>query len=223
MLRLLRSSGASDRPSARDPSRPGSSTKPTADPLGHLAKLAREGDTGAQRTLLVSLGPALLKVIRGVLGATNPDVEDALQEAMVAVHLALPGFRGECTTVHFACRIAIQTALNARRRAGYRLRWTPSHAPEELATLAFDDRSPADLAAAAQRREGLRRLVSELPAPQAEALTLHTVLGYTIEETAAVAAAPVNTVRSRLRNALAKLRLRIESDDSLGEAIGGKP
>jgi RNA polymerase sigma-70 factor (ECF subfamily) len=165
----------------------------------------------------------MLRVIRGVLGAAHSDVEDTLQDAMVALHLALPGFRGECTTMHFACRIAVQTAMNARRRDGYRKRHTPSSAPEEVAHLARDDRSPADAVQADRRRRQLRSLVSELPEPQAEALALHAVLGYTIEETAAVTAAPVNTVRSRLRNALAKLRARIESDGALRETVKGEP
>jgi RNA polymerase sigma-70 factor (ECF subfamily) len=191
--------------------------------LAELSALARSGDPAAQRTLLVAVGPSMLRVIRGVLGATHPDVEDTLQDAMVALHLALPGFRGECTTQHFACRIAVQTAMNAKRRAGYRTKHTPAHEPGELAHLAHDDRSPAELLAADRRRDGLRQLVSELPEPQAEVLALHTVLGYTIEETAAVTAAPVNTVRSRLRNALEKLRSRLEADLELDDLIRGLP
>jgi RNA polymerase sigma-70 factor, ECF subfamily len=194
-----------------------------SEPLAELAALCRAGDAGAERTLLVAVGPSMLRVIRGVLGATHPDVEDTLQDSMVALYLALPGFRGECTTLHFACRIAVQTAMNARRRHGYRAKHTPSSSPEELAHLARDDRSPAELVAADRRRNGLRLLVSELPEPQAEVLALHAVLGYTIEETAAVTAAPVNTVRSRLRNALAKLRARLEGDASLSEMVRGEP
>jgi RNA polymerase sigma-70 factor (ECF subfamily) len=214
MLRLL---SPASRPgeSAVEPQRETSDARePNAsEPLAELAALCREGDAGAQRTLLVAVGPAMLRVIRGV--------EDTLQDSMVALHLSLGGFRGECTTTHFACRIAVQTAMNARRRAGYRTRHTPNSPPEELAHLARDDRSPADLVAADRRRQGLRSLVAELPEPQAEVLALHAVLGYTIEETAAVTAAPINTVRSRLRNALAKLRLRVESDHALRETIEG--
>jgi RNA polymerase sigma-70 factor (ECF subfamily) len=165
----------------------------------------------------------MLKAVRGVLGSTHPDVEDTLQESMVALHFALSGFRGECTTLHFACRVAIQTAMNARRSAGYRLKHTPSCAPEELAHLARDERSPAELLLAERRREELRRLVAELPELQAEVLTLHSVLGYTIEETARVTAAPINTVRSRLRNALAKLRERLRADRALLELLKAEP
>lgn len=222
MLRLLSPASRPGESGAERPREASEAREPNAsEPLAELAALCREGDAGAQRTLLVAVGPAMLRVIRGVLGANHPEVEDTLQDSMVALHLSLGGFRGECTTTHFACRIAVQTAMNARRRAGYRTRHTPNSPPEELARLARDERSPADVVAADRRRQGLRSLVAELPEPQAEVLALHAVLGYTIEETAAVTAAPINTVRSRLRNALAKLRIRVESDPALRETIEG--
>ena len=201
MLRLLRSPDV-ERGRGGEPARPD-------DPLRALGAAAVQGDVEAQRTLLVAIGPPLLRVVRGVLGSAHTDVEDTLQEAMVAVHLALPGFRGECTTLHFACRVAAQTAMNARRRAGYRSRHTPSMPPADLIELARDERSPAELTAAARRREALRELLCELPDAQAEVLGLHALLGYTVEETAAAVEVPPNTVRSRLRNGLAKLRERV--------------
>jgi RNA polymerase sigma-70 factor (ECF subfamily) len=192
------------------------------DPLAALARAAAGGDRDASRTLLVMLGPALLGTVRGVLGVRHPDVEDVLQETMTAVHAALPGFRAECRTVHFACRVAAQTAMNARRRAGYRTRITPSAAPEEVADLARDERSPADAHAANERREALRGLLDELPFTQAEALALHVVLGYSVDETAAATGTPRDTVRSRLRTALVALRKRVESDGALLELLGDR-
>jgi RNA polymerase sigma-70 factor (ECF subfamily) len=193
------------------------------DPLRALAAAASAGDREAQRTLLVAIGPSLLRVVRGALGNAHPDIEDTLQDAMVAVHLALPGFRGECTTLHFACRIAVQTAMNARRKAGYRSRHTPSAPPLDLVDLARDDRSPAQLVEAARRREALRQLLGDLPAVQAEVLALHTLLGYTVEETAAATQVPVNTVRSRLRNALARLRERVQGNLLLRDTSEEEP
>jgi RNA polymerase sigma-70 factor, ECF subfamily len=180
------------------------------------------GDATAQRTLLVALGPALLRVIRAVLGSKHPDVEDALQEAMVGIHGALAGFRGESTITHFACRIALKTALKVRRYAAYRKQTTlagkGAHI-EELAIAFAPDSSEA--LAATERREILRELLCELPTAQAEVLGLHTMLGYSIEQTAAVTGAPVNTVRSRLRNALAALRDRVNADETLLELLRG--
>jgi RNA polymerase sigma-70 factor (ECF subfamily) len=190
-----------------------------ADPLKSLVSAATGGDENAERTLLVTLGPALLRAVRGVLGGSNPDVEDALQDSMAALHAALPRFRGECGTLHFACRVAVQTALNARRRASYRNRHTPSVSPDELSELAADERSPAEAQAAASRRDALRRLLDELPPVQAEALVLHVVLGYSIDETARATDSPRDTVRSRLRTALGALRARVGADGALLEIL----
>jgi RNA polymerase sigma-70 factor (ECF subfamily) len=193
-----------------------------ADPLRGLAAEALGGNPRAQRTLMITLGPPILRVVRGVLGAGSPDVEDVVQEAMVALYGALAGFRGECKMIHFACRIAVQIAMNARRRAGYRQRHTPVVPSDELAELARDELSPAALLASARRREIMRELLGELPPPQAEALALHIMLGYSVAETAAATGAPSNTVRSRLRGALAALRERVQSDSALLEVMKGE-
>jgi RNA polymerase sigma-70 factor, ECF subfamily len=211
MLRLIRSSAPQGTPD-QAPAR-------AEDPLRKVALAAAQGQREAQRTLLVAVGPAMLRAARGVLGSAPQEVEDTLQEAMVALHLAIGGFRGECTTLHFACRIAVQTAMNARRRAGYRRRHTPSVPPEELSAMACDLRSPAEQLAAGRRRETLRQLLCELPEAQAEVLAFHSVLGHTVEETATALGAPIDTVRSRLRNGLAKLRTRVAGDTGLLEAM----
>jgi RNA polymerase sigma-70 factor (ECF subfamily) len=191
------------------------------DPLLTLARSAARGETEAQRTLLVMLGPALLGVVRSVLGVTHPDVEDTLQEVMAAVHHALPSFRGECRTVHFACRVALRTAMNARRRAAYRARYTQSTPPEALNDHAHDELSPADAHGASERREALRRLLDDLPAVQGEVLALHVVLGYSVDETAEATGVPRDTARSRLRAALNALRQRVAGDEALLEILGG--
>ncbi len=210
MLRLLRSAAEPEAP--REPS----------DPLRDVVTRAAAGDGRAQRTVLVTVGPAVLKVVRLVLGARHPDVEDAFQEAMVAVHGALRDFRGECSTTHFACRVALHTAMNVRRRTGYRLRITPSATPEVIEQhgggIAPDERF-----AARRRSEALRELLLELPPPQAEVLALHTMLGHTVQEVARTLDVPVDTVRSRLRAALAKLRARVQSDRHLRDALRGAP
>jgi RNA polymerase sigma-70 factor (ECF subfamily) len=114
----------------------------------------------------------------------------------------------------------VQTALSARRHARYRSRHTPIVSPEEVADLACDDRSPADARAAAERLQAFRLLLEELPEPQAEALVLHFVLGYSIGETAAAQRVPLNTARSRLRTGISRLRDRVQGDPSLVAVLG---
>ena len=208
MLRLLRSGREADGPRTE-----------RADPLRGIGSAAARGDRAAQRTLLIETGSALLRTVRAVLGSGSPELEDVFQEAMTAVHLALPGFRGECSTLHFVCRVGVQTAMNARRRGRTRARYVAAIDDAELAELARDELSPAELLSAARRRAALRQLLSDLPELQAEVLALHTMLGYTVEETAQVTGAPVNTVRSRLRAALAALRQAALADGARLEIV----
>lgn len=193
-----------------------------ADPLRALASSASRGDPRAQRTLLVELGPSLLRTARAILGTQHPEVEDALQESMAALVAALPRFRGECTIRHFASRVAVQTALNLRRRARLRGKYVALVPDEVLGEVATEDASPAERCDATRRREALRELLCELPEIHAEVLAMHVVLGCTVEETALMLGVPPNTVRSRLRRALAALRHSIQGDAAALASLGVK-
>lgn len=185
-----------------------------------LAELAREvvrGDRQALRTFLVTLGPHLLRVVRKVLGATHVDVDDVAQESAFAVIQALPEHRGECSVLHFACRIGVLTAMNVRRR----------EATKKRASLRDDteiEMFPAAVAGpdleleARTRARVIRDLIDTLPVEQADVLAMHVVLGYTMREIAEAAGVPLETVRSRFRLAKQALRKRIADDPEL-EAI----
>jgi RNA polymerase sigma-70 factor (ECF subfamily) len=211
MLRLLRI-GTKGEPQRRA----------RVDPLLALANSAALGDKRAQRTLLVELGPSLLRTVRAILGTKNLDAEDALQESMAALVLALPSFRGECTIRHYACQIAVQIALNVRRRARLRAKYAVVDPDEELNDIVTLEPSPAEQAEAVQRIESLRDLLCELPEIHSDVLAMHVVLGFTVEETALTLGVPVNTVRSRLRRALATLRESIQRRARVLEELGRK-
>src|SRR6185436_10229276 len=127
---------------------------------------------------------------------------------------ALPAFRGECHPAGYASRIALHTALRARKRAGFRF-----HKVQELARLSPEDEhsSPSDDADSERRKRLLRDLLSDLPDEQAEALALRIMLGWTLDEVAVATGAPMNTVRSRVRLAKEALRRRIEASPSLAD------
>jgi RNA polymerase sigma-70 factor (ECF subfamily) len=166
----------------------------------------------------------MLQVIRRVLGTANPDVEDAFQEATFGFTEALPSFRGECTVLHFACRVAVLTAMATRRRHEVRQRYASELPVDEQALPgagAGEARWAESAAISVRRRELLRRLVEELPGPQAEALLLHCVVGFTLEEVAGAAGIPLETARSRLRLAKGALRTRIEEEGLALELVEG--
>src|SRR5262245_52114700 len=177
--------------------------------LADLARMAATRDPAAVRTLLVTIGPHLLRVVRKVLGARHPDVDDVVQESAFAVLDALPGYRGECSVLHFVCRVAFLTAMAQRRRDSARKR--ASVRDDEVAVDLLPGASEGPDAALAQRlaARALRELLDTLPLEQAEALALHCALGYTVAEVAALCGARVETVRSRLRLAKNALRERI--------------
>ena len=184
------------------------------DPLVALARAANDGDTGALRALLTSVSPLVLRIVRGLLGANHPDVDDMLQEALIGLARALPSFRSECTVAHFAARIAVRRTTDARRLSRERAS-RDIHAGSE--DVPRDVTQPDDATRAARRRQLIRSLLDTLPEPQAEAMVFRFVLGYSLEEIATASGAPLNTVRSRLRLAREALRRTIEEDPALAE------
>jgi RNA polymerase sigma-70 factor, ECF subfamily len=197
-----------------------SSARPGTDPLLELIEGARAGDSIATSELLAALAPPLLRAVRALLGPTHPDVEDLLQEVLVAVIDALPSFRGESTFLHFAIRIAARKATSVRRRSHAIVAWLERLYRGERA-LSVGPHSPGEETLADRRRALLRTLLGELPDAQSEALVMRVALGYSLEEIAALTRTPLNTVRSRLRLAKEAARARIVSDARWAELEGG--
>ena len=215
MLRLLGARPVEPRLVAQEPL-----PARKSDPLVALVARAVCRDPRAEQTLLVTVGPAVLGVVRRVLGARHPEVEDVCQEACLGLLSALPSFRAECTVMHFACRVALLTALAARRRRDRNIAFLPEvdEEPDECVAGAA---SPAEVFESARRRIALRSLIDELPLAQAEVLALHVILGHTVGETSQMTGVAVNTVRSRLRRGLAALRDRLFSNQKLRELVEG--
>lgn len=184
------------------------------DILRSVAAVAATGDARATRELLVALAPRVLRAARGVLGPEHADVEDAAQEALMAIVRALPAFRGESSVGHYASRIAVRTCLAARARGDERRRREGAAADAVRSAPAEHEGTTS-----ARRQAMIRELLLELPVEQAEALALRVVLGLSMAEVAEAEQAPVNTVRSRLRLAKEALRRRIEGDPSLAELL----
>ena len=183
------------------------------DPLARLLTEAASGNRDALSRLLRALGPQVLRVARGVLGSSHPEIEDVAQESLVAIASAVGSFRGECSVKHFACRIAARKCVTVRRRAKAR--------DERRRALASIPPPPpaAPTTPARVRREALRALLETLPEEQAETLVLRVVMGFSLAEVAEATGAPINTVRSRVRLSKEALRRRIEEDPALAETL----
>lgn len=206
MLRLIPGYRRSDPPSPEG----------RRDDLAELARVVTDGDKAALRTFLAQVVPQLLRVARRVLGPEHPDLEDVAYEAAYAVVEGLPRFRGEGTVLHFACRVAVLTAMNVRRRdaAQKRARVGAACDPDSIDAKARDPEEQALLGALSPI---VRELLDTLPEALAEALALHVMLGYTVQEVAEQTGAPLETVRSRLRLAKQALRKRVLGHPQLRE------
>jgi RNA polymerase sigma factor (sigma-70 family) len=183
-----------------------------------LARAAALGDSAATGQLLRLLAPRLGRVVRAVLGAGHPDLDDAIQQSLIGLVQALPAFRGDCEPLGYATIIAVRAAVAARKRS----RTDQSRREDGVETDLIEELrpSPGEVATANSRKELLRGLLDGLPDEQAEALAMRVVLGWSIKEIATHSGAPLNTVRSRLRLAKEALKSRIEQDADLVEALG---
>jgi RNA polymerase sigma-70 factor (ECF subfamily) len=70
-----------------------------------------------------------------------------------------------------------------------------------------------DISSRVGNRERLRELLAGLPPPQRRALVLATYFGHTAKEIGELDGTPVGTVKTRIRDALLKLRSRLEVED----------
>ena len=190
------------------------------DALALVAAAAVAGDRRAIRTFLLTVMPHVLRVVRRVLGGQHPDVDDVAQESAFSLMEALPRHRGECTVLHFACRVAVLTAMRFRRRDAAQKRSSTRDGDAQPELFASSSPAPDSELIAQARAQVVRDLLDTLPIEQAEVLAMHCVLGYTVREIADASRTPVETIRSRLRLAKQALRDRVARDPELGKIVG---
>lgn len=166
---------------------------------------AAAGDRGAAEALCRSLLPRVRNLVRYLLRG-DARVDDVAQEALIAVLRGLSSFRGAGAFESWVDRVVARTTFSVIRRirAETPLGVTPVDGDARVVDRATFGEGYA------LRRE-LAEALDRLPHEQRDALVLHFALEMTVPEIAEVAAAPIETVRSRLRLGKAALR----------EALGG--
>jgi RNA polymerase sigma factor (sigma-70 family) len=174
--------------------------------LTALALAARTREPLAMRRFLDALAPSVRSVCRGVLGSGHLDLEDTIQDCLLAILRALPKYRLEGAVLHYTNRIALRHAIAVRKRGRYR--------EQRVRDLA----SQVPTVAAAGREETLpdlwflRDAIDELPEAQAEAVLMRMVFGYSMEEMAIATQVSINTCKSRLRAGKDYLRVRLDQE-----------
>ncbi len=161
-----------------------------------IIERAQGGDAAAIRTLYRGHASRVYAVVRRIAG-DDAQAEDWAQEAWVRAIRALPTFRSDSRFSTWLHRIAVNSALQARR-SGLRR--------EERETVLRIERGSATRDPSPLVRMRLERALDALPAGMREVLVLHDVEGYTHEEIGEMLGVADGTSKSQLFKARARMR-----------------
>jgi RNA polymerase sigma-70 factor (ECF subfamily) len=178
------------------------------DPHRALAEAAARGDRRAAEALLRALMPRVRNLVRYFVRG-DAEVDDITQEAMVSVLRGLPGFRGDGKVSAWADRIVVRSVFAHIRRARVSDKRHVEYTPD-LVAVSNDQSAHGFLA----RRKAIKAL-DEVPEEQREVLVMHHVAGLGVREIADELGIPFETVRSRLRLGMARLRNALGDADDL--------
>lgn len=134
-----------------------------------------DGDAGAHRELLGDLATLLRGFYRRRVGREAADLEDLVQETLIAVHTRRASYRREAPFTPWVYAMAHYKLVDHRRRGRYRVT-----APLEVAL----DVPEPDVSDAATAGSDLERLMSGLPANQRVAIHLMKIQGLSVAEAA---------------------------------------
>jgi len=176
----------------------------TPEPDLPALEALQANDPAAIRTALKVLMPDVRRWLQRLLGP-RPDLDDATQDALIALADALPRFEGRSSVRTFAHRITVRTAYRyfGKRKRAETLQLVPPP-PDEI-----------DPESRAMNREALRRLyrcLERIPKKRRMAFLLVCVEGMSPSEAAAVEGCTPNAMRTRLSHARAEIARRLDAD-----------
>jgi len=181
--------------------------QPVADATDEALMLAwAGGDAAAFDTLYARHRGPLFRFLVAQL-RDRPLAEELYQDVWQRVIAARQGWRPEAAFGTWLYRIA-HNRLNDHWRAQRHRPPAPVDAELRMAALADPD-DPERLAHRDQTRETLQRALDELPEDQREAVLLRLQQELSLEEIGRITGVGRETVKSRLRYALDKLRTRL--------------
>ena len=143
---------------------------------------------------------AVFRMALGRLGRTEP-AREAAQETFMIAWRRLGEWKPKKRFVHWLMRIALNVIRGIARKEGREKILAPDVAPPV--------NDPPGRIEQDENREGLWILIRALPEKQAEALVLHYVLDWPLEQVARMMGCATGTVKSHLHRARGTLRMRL--------------
>jgi RNA polymerase sigma-70 factor, ECF subfamily len=172
---------------------------PRDDPWSQMMRASIAGDEGAYRRLLEDVGRSVRAMARGAFARArvgDADIEDAVQETLLAIHLKRHTWDAEQPLAPWAYAIARHKIIDALRRRG-RQRIEPLENFQEF-LAAPEGEDPHALSDA-------RRLLEKLAPRQRDIVTSISLDGQSIAATAARLKMSEVAVRVALHRALKSL------------------
>lgn len=177
----------------------------SSEDVGGQVRAAARGDRQAAEVILRRLLPRVRNLVRYLVRGDN-DVDDITQKALVAVLQGLPSFRGEAPLERWADRVVARETFRHLKRQ--RLREAREQ-PSDQAGL-FEATPEPSAEATYWARRAAASALDALPESQRVAVALHHAAGLTVPELAELLEVSKDTVKSRLRLGMEKLRASLK-------------
>jgi RNA polymerase sigma-70 factor (ECF subfamily) len=170
-----------------------------------LVRAARLGDGDAFGVLVDRHGPAMLRYARRLVGGSEVDAGEVVQEAFISAWRSLDSFRGESSLKTWLLRLVHRRAvdLNRHRR--------PTPIDDDLISRAMhaSTDNPLQEVLDAELLEALQKALDELPWNQRAAWLLREVEGLGYDEIARTMGTTVGSVRGHLHRGRRQLAERM--------------
>ena len=173
-----------------------------------LVERAKNGDKDALDALLERHLPMVYRFVSMRLGRDHADLDDVVQETLIAAARSVGSLRAERDGAVPAWFLTI-----ARHKVADHFRRSPE-VRELVDTEAVSlDRDVHEIVAGRDRDRRLREAMRSLTSEQEEVLVLRFVLGFDGEQTAAITGSTVGAVKALQHRGLASLEKLLLSQD----------
>jgi RNA polymerase sigma-70 factor (ECF subfamily) len=170
-----------------------------------LVRAARLGDHDAFGELVDRHGPGMLRYARRLVGGSEADAGEVVQEAFISAWRSLDGFRGESTIRTWLFRLVHRRAVDLQRHR------RPTPIDDELLSRMMPTAgdNPLQDVLNSELLEALQRALEELPWNQRAAWLLREVEGLGYDEIALAMGTTVGSVRGHLHRGRRQLAERM--------------